>query len=57
MFLFPVRKGESMGDDEVTTLADAARAHRQLTVLGFHSQCRAAGWIVCGCLGGAGGSG
>ena len=42
--------GMTMGDDEVTTLADAARAHYQLTSLGFNGQFRAVD-MPCVCLG------
>ena len=49
--------GDTMGDDEVAILADAARAHRQLTKLRFDRQCSAVGMIACVYGGGAGGSG
>ena len=40
-----VGAGETMGDDEVTMLADAAAACRQLTLLGFEGSC----WHECVC--------
>ena len=40
MWLGAMRAGETMGEDEVAMLADAARAHKQLTGLHFLCQCR-----------------